>query len=155
MNNIIALKTERVKRANWINYCERRPQIEGLYLWRVPHVHNGHVLQFKAKMRKRGAGYETVLSFQGDHWTGYEVTVPDGLQWREIVEGDPDLVVEDLSAACCPFCGEAPAIKTYDGFVSSLPFQERKLSIKCCYAAVEHFDYWDKAFEAWNTRKKE
>ncbi|MGY8624293.1 hypothetical protein [Chromobacterium violaceum] len=98
---------------SWIKYSEHRPAATGEYLWRMPSkVCKGLFVIAKRKFRKRGAGYEDVLSPDFDYWDGYRVTVPANLEWMDVPPehqaADNLIIPEGVSLAVCPFCGKEP-----------------------------------------------
>lgn len=113
-NKLKAL-SERATQGEWVNYPDERPP-EGFCEWRLPSVAvPGLTVTLIAKMRERGAGYQTVLSPVFDYWDGYNVHVPNGLQWRPISE-QPAIqqhetigpFPEGVTLVPCPFCGNTP-----------------------------------------------
>lgn len=104
---------------SWTLYAERKPEAAGVYEWRMPSkACKGLVVQLFAHMRERGAGYDRVISPTFDYWTGYQVIVPSGLEWREAADA-PEIKsyetqlthVEGVEIAPCPFCKAVPTLK--------------------------------------------
>lgn len=108
---------------DWTNYADARPEADRLIEWRMPHLSlEGAFVLVLAKMRLRGAGYESTYSPPFDYWDGYRLHVPKGLQWRysdadsEFENGDRlHLVgIEGLTHCECPYCGKLPKLKAID-----------------------------------------
>lgn len=133
--------------APWITYAEQRPTAAGAYRWRLESVVvPGMFVTFVAHMRERGAGHQNVLSPLFDHWDGYRVHVPAGLQWQALRQEDPQDVewcrvagveVEGLSPLPCPYCNKVPkwdALLRYDGGGVGLtdPHKFNNWKLACC-----------------------
>ena len=131
---------------DWILYADQKPADRGVYEWRVPSVAlPGLVVTFLAHMRKRGAGYERVISPLFDYWDGYRVHVPNGAQWRETSQGADlpwhsygDVQPEGVALLPCPFCKRVPS---WDGrcrsangglYVTGEPHRYNDWNLKCC-----------------------
>lgn len=136
---------DRQDKSGWKDYSVEKPE-EGVYEWRVPSVAvPGIVVIVAAHMRKRGAGYQDVLSPVFDYWDGYRVLVPVGLQWRS-TENDQSIksyeqkliAVEGLRHCECIYCGKEPTLdgsqRTRDGafVVCAAPQHLNFWSLKCC-----------------------
>lgn len=142
-----SLYVELTQPAPWINYTEQRPLAAGAYRWRLESVViHGMFVTFVAHMRIRGAGHEDVLSPLFDHWDGYRVSVPAGVQWQALRAEDPQDVlwhrvagveVEGLSPLPCPYCNKVPvwdALMRYDGGGVNLtePYRFNNWRLACC-----------------------
>lgn len=99
----------------WRPYADDKPQAPGFYEWRLEsRACPGLTLGVFAKFRERGAGYDTVLSPEFDHWNGYRVHVPN-CEWREAPSGltERDRLkvsfVEGIALEPCPFCKAVPS----------------------------------------------
>lgn len=138
---------------NWIDYSTQRPP-EGVCEWRIPSVSlpGEHVI-VAAKMRKRGAGLDTVLSPSFDRWNGWSVIVPDGLQWRPATcdRGNPihaDVIcIEGLNHVSCVYCGRTPTLngcqRSAQGgvFVNGDPWRFNSWWLSCCrWGDTPHLD---------------
>ncbi len=121
------------------DYRKERPPVEGWYVWRLPHKFiEGVTLIFLAKYRERGAGFESVLSPEFDHWNGYQVLLPKGcIEWAEFdgappMDGHELLEVEGVENVDCPFCGATPKWR-YDGrYFGSGPADADSYRLECC-----------------------
>ena len=109
--------------SKWTDYSEKRPEIAGPYEWSIPSkTMKAESIVIVAWMRKRGAGYEDVLSPVFDYWDGYRVHVPAGTKWRECrkeydnIEWHEEIVIglEGHDIKRCEFCGSVPKIKAYE-----------------------------------------
>jgi len=116
-----------------------------VYEWRMPSVSlAGEHIIVAAKMRWRGSGYDKCLSPNFDHWDGYRVRVPAGLQWRPVTcdRGTPihaDLIcVEGLEHSACIYCGESPKLngcqRSNQGgvFINGDPWHFNSWWLSCC-----------------------
>ncbi|HHS9775869.1 TPA: hypothetical protein ACTW8Y_000498 [Raoultella ornithinolytica] len=144
---------------DWINYSERKPESVGVYLWRMKsRAVRGLTVIARAKFRKRGAGYEDVLSPEFDYWNGYSIIVPGELQWAEDDKSVPDISFENLPVAAeCPFCKKRPSIKAFEWNqgcrIGPEPFILNKFQLKCCgWISALTFDSPVIAIESWNEK---
>jgi hypothetical protein len=114
----------------------------------------------------RGNGYAPdILSPDFDHWDGYRVSLPKGVEWKPVVEDEiiafpkPHCLdgeffkVPDLNLKPCPFCGDAPKIRWHGRWIAAPIWEVESFSIRCCVAKIE---FWkgdfDKLVERWNAR---
>lgn len=129
----------------WIDYSERKPDAVGVYEWRIPSVAvPGMVVITCAHMRARGAGYTNTISPVFDHWDGWRVHVPAGLQWRAAPEGiefpahrHSALLIEGEADVPCPYCKRVPtwAASWRSGggtVISSDPHHYNNWWLECC-----------------------
>jgi len=136
--------TNTVESDMWVDYTKETPP-EGVYEWRMPSVSlAGEHIIVAAKMRWRGSGYDKCLSPNFDHWDGYRVRVPAGLQWRPVTcdRGTPihaDLIcVEGLEHSACIYCGESPKLngcqRSNQGgvFINGDPWHFNSWWLSCC-----------------------
>lgn len=137
----------------WISYASERPQVAGVYEWKVPSkAFTGNVL-FLAHFRERHAGFEKVLSPSFDRWDGWRAVVPDGTEWRHAPDATQikeyaytNLRIEGLENLPCPFCKAVPewhATESWDRcvMVNSAPHKLNSWWLKCCkWATTEHGD---------------
>lgn len=130
----------------WISYAQEQPAEKGVYEWRVPSTAvPGLIVTCFAHMRERGAGYRDVISPVFDHWDGYNVLVPKGLQWRKtdqhanlkwhvVTEPQPEGVENDP----CPYCQTIPLWQSIIGSpsggvaLSSDPHRANRWWLECC-----------------------
>ncbi|WP_033416878.1 hypothetical protein [Hahella ganghwensis] len=124
---------------HFTKYADAPPKHPGWYIWRCEHKQlKGVVITFIDKFRKRGAGHTNVLSPSFDYWNGYQVLVPNGLDWAPY-EGSPPkqnidhtLNINELTLNKCPFCNEVPRL-TYSGrFIGASPLDSTDWRLKCC-----------------------
>jgi len=152
----------------WTKYEDVKPP-EGRYWFRVdPSYYNrwgGRQVEFASLMRERGAGGQRVISPDFDHWDGYRVHVPRGIEWAPITDQEildykhPHSLdkeffkVPDLDLKPCPFCGRAPKVDWHGRYITAPIWHVEMFSIRCCIAKIE---FWrgdfDKLVERWNTR---
>lgn len=133
----------------WVPYSEeRKPKSAGVYEFRVPSASiPGMIVVVAAHMRVRCVGWKNVevLSPPFDHWNGYSLQVPVGIEWRDAtrdhnVKHELDVVVlsiEGHELLPCPFCGEIPTWvacqKSGGGMVvCPSPEQLNQWWLKCC-----------------------
>lgn len=131
---------------SWVSYAERRPERTGPYLWRVPSkAVPGVIVTCVAHMRKRVSGYEDTISPVFDHWDGYRVHVPDGVEWKDDHSGTKTewhkitgIDVEGVENVSCPYCGNVPTWKAYamhpggGCIVNAGPHQLNDWALQCC-----------------------
>lgn len=154
---------------NWITYAEQKPAEEKFYEWRMPSkAIPGLFVRVKGMNRRRGAGFETVLSPTFDGWNGYSVLVPAGLQWRELEVAVParvrtcdmyDYAAEGVSLCECPFCKSVPSIefgRSYSIGGTSWrcePEAANQFRVACCHwIGGGSFDSPSKLAEFWNSK---
>ena len=119
-------------------YSEEKPQEKGLYVWRVQHdQYEDIVVTFVAKFHERGAGFETVLSPEFDHWDGYRVHVPPSTEWMDYDGVEPrnmenTLSINELTFSACPLCKEKPRLVYSGRWIFAAPFQSESWHFKCC-----------------------
>lgn len=138
--------------ADWTKYTDRRPK-KGVVEWRMASTGvDGLTVRFLAHMRERGAGYTTTLSPIFDHWDGFKVHVPDGLEWRYPTsdidiknhETKKGLVLEGLHNSPCPYCLEIPVWhgvrRSGRGvIIGAAPHEYNSWWLKCCaWAKTPH-----------------
>ena len=83
--------------SKWTNYADSKPDA-GLFEWRIPSISlpGEHVI-VASMMRLRGAGFgNPILSPSFDHWDGYRVHVPNGLQWRAASDHERKVIHAEL-----------------------------------------------------------
>lgn len=121
------------------DYRKEKPQIEGWYAWRLPHKFiGGVVLIFLAKFRKRGAGFEQVLSPEFDYWDGYNVLLPKGpIEWSEYNGDAPRpgyelLEIVNINNVKCAFCKTEPIWKYSSRYIGSGPTDTNYFYLECC-----------------------
>lgn len=141
---------ENVTTNEFQNYCEVKPEIAGVYIWRRT-LESGLVINFKAKFRQRGAGFKTVLSPEFDHWDGYRVTVPKNVEWRNVEENDNEVNIENAEIKCCPFCNSQPTLSAKSEYIGSTPMNARLFQIKCCISDTRYHSL-ERVLEIWNKR---
>jgi hypothetical protein len=140
------VELDRGREVIWRDYATDRPPAAGEYFWRVPsNALPGLFVLVRAKHRLRGAGHENVLSPEFDHWTGYRVTVPAGVQWREAVESDPKVAPEGIDVEPCPYCGKTPKWEALEGgelggvVICGDPHRFNRWWLNCCpWGQVPH-----------------
>jgi hypothetical protein len=122
------------------DYRKEKPLIAGWYVWRLPHRFlEGVTLVFLAKYRKRGAGFETVLSPDFDYWDGYRVLLPSGsIEWAEYDGEDPKrgkelLDVVGVDNAPCPFCKNKPTWRYHGRYICAPPTDTEYFYLECCH----------------------
>lgn len=129
----------------WRDYAKEKPNA-GVCEWRVPScVINGLFIIVAAHMRLRNAGYGTVLSPHFDHWDGYNIILPDGMQWRHTSENlgiksyeVVTIAVEGLELSPCIYCKKTPKLepiqRAYGGgvIVANEPHKFNAWCFKCC-----------------------
>ncbi len=159
--------------AEWIKYEDQKPA-EGRHWFRVAQKYyekgwSGHPVEFVDIMRMRGNGYQPdILSPGFDHWDGYQVHIPAGIEWKPVTE--PEILefknkhlldkyfirIPTATVKPCPFCGRAPEVRWTGKWVGAPVWERDRISIKCCVAKIE---YWETDFalllERWNKRQIE
>lgn len=125
------------------------PAEKGIHAWRVPHRFlKGLEVEFLARMRMRGAGYEHVLSPEFDYWDGWRLHLPRGVQWREATEAEKAsmpayerygrVTPVGVEPEPCPFCGRVPTFRsraTGGGpgiLVNGAPHEHDAWELSCC-----------------------
>lgn len=129
----------------WIRLKDQAPTEAGLYEWRVPSkAVPGAVLIVVAKMRKRGAGFESVLSPEFDYWDGYRVHVRCDVAWRPTDYAPTAhqrtpivLGIEGLELAPCSCCGKTPHFEAvqrdaYGQTICPDPWNLNSWKFQCC-----------------------
>lgn len=121
------------------DYREEKPPAAGWYVWRLPHKFiEGVTLIFLAKYRKRGAGFESVLSPEFDHWNGYRVLLPKGsIEWAEYTGEPPKpgcelLEVVGVENVDCPFCKNKPKWRYSGRYICAGPTNTDSYRLECC-----------------------
>ncbi len=133
------------KLREWKRYSTERPVAAGIYEWRLPSkAVPGAVLIVAASMRKRGAGFEAVLSPEFDYWDGYRVHVRCDVEWRttDFVPARHQrtpavLSIEGLDISPCSRCGKVPHIEAHqrDNFGTTIcpdPWNLNSWRFMCC-----------------------
>lgn len=127
----------------WISYNDHPPLNAGVYEWRMPsEVCKGLFVTLHDHFRLRGAGYKDVLSPSFDHWDGYHVLVPAGLEWRpsdkELKRNESTQAIpEGVELDPCPFCKKIPTWRSNESsgwgvVVNARPQRLNNWWILCC-----------------------
>jgi len=140
--------------SEWINFSVEKPATAGVYEWRVPSAAlPGEFVIVAAHMRKRGAGYQDVLSPSFDHWDGYHVYVTKDLKWRPTTEYGAIksyerrvIGLEGLEHCKCIYCAKRPtlhAVQVPNGggvVVCAEPQYLNSWWLECCtWGKTPHF----------------
>lgn len=123
----------------WKRYSEDRPQVPGMYRWRMKH-RLGFFMEFDAEVYKRGSGH-IVPEFS--HWDGWINQVPE-CEWMDAATAKKsnhhpqNLRVDGASFVECPFCSEVPNIHGTSDLRSAALYFERPTSynvwwLECCH----------------------
>ena len=137
----------------WRSYAEDPPATAGVYRWRVKsRTLKDSFVTFDAHMRKRWASYQEALSPSFDHWDGYRIIVPDGMEWGEASDATlkdhcfGQVAVENLDIAACPFCARTPQLHGVVRYANGVaiggePFNYNTWWLECCeWARTPHVD---------------
>lgn len=138
---------------DWTDYTGANQLPVGEYLWRVPHSSIDSVITiFRAKVRKRGYGCrDSVTSPDFDYWDGWKLHLPESVQYRDVLDSDPEVTIEGVELLPCPFCGDVPKWISNGGYIGARPNQHYRFIVGHCFAEVCRKSPLDAA-AVWNTR---
>lgn len=147
------------KNINWKLYKNEAPKQIGYYWFRAKsHTVKDLTVSYVGQMRERGAGYHWVISPCCDYWDGYNVIVPDELEWAEYDGEIKDKYTFNYSFGfeedilSCPFCGNVPVFKYHMRWIGAGPLDSEEWYIRCCNGIkIEESDPRD-VLKKWNKR---
>lgn len=146
--------------AEWTKFAERRPEGEGLFWFRIAGFKFPGTeisVEWVDKVSLHGMGYGEDEYWPGfSNWNGYQRTVPAGVEWQPIKEGDKKDAARypGISLTVCPHCGRSPNIEPTSRWITMPVFSAREFAIHCrCRGSFgPRYNGLGNAAAAWNRR---